>query len=48
MTCQGLRIGIELEILLTSEDPLPGGFKDLEHFASSITQRWNRDSCWRG
>ncbi|RDW59552.1 hypothetical protein BP6252_12639 [Coleophoma cylindrospora] len=45
MNFQGLQIGIELEVLLTPQNPPPGGFKDLEHFGRSIAQRWNRESA---
>jgi hypothetical protein len=43
MAFQGLQICIEIEILLTPQDPPSCGFNDLEHFSSLIAQRWNRD-----
>lgn len=38
MAFQGLRIGVELELVLTPRDPPAGGFKDLEHFGKAIAR----------
>jgi len=43
MEFPGLRIGIELEVLLTPISQSQRGFESLEHFARFITKKWNAE-----